>query len=964
MKKFSISLIFILNILFIPHSLRIIYAADLSNKTISLAGQWKFRLDPEKKGLDEKWFQSELTDTVTLPGTTDENKKGFLNQEHTTSCLNRIYTYEGPAWYQRQVEIPQSWEAKHITISLERTKLTKIWLDNNYIGSQTTLSTPHIYDLSAFASPGKHTLTIMVDNTRDLFPVHFSHALSERTQTNWNGIIGKILLIARDPLWLEDVQIYPDIKTKTASLSLTIENKTSKTLSAEIRLLAASAVSDDTAQPAPLAKKTAIQPGENKISVTYPMPKDCRLWDEFSPSLYSMNITIITESNSQTLTDTAIIPFAMRQFSTIGTNFAVNGQKTFLRGKHDGCIFPLTGYPPTSPEQWEHVFNVAKSFGVNFYRFHSWCPPEAAFIAADKLGMYLQPELPNWAVMKDKEQFDFMTREGEQILKHYGGHPSFVMLSLGNELDGDFNSINKMVDYFRSIDHRHIYAPGSNNSWADPAAGKYGDFWTTSSTYRQGGKVVVDIDLVRGSMVHDYLGRINNEYPPSTITDYSREIACSNVPVISHELGQYLMFPDFNEIKKYTGVLRPYALEIFRDRLKNNNMLDQAWDFFRASGILAAICYREDIETVLRTPGFGGLVIYDLQDYPGQGTAFLGMADSFMDPKGIIAPKKWRQFCSETVPLLLIPKRTWTNDQTITAGIKIAHFGPKDIKNAKVTCSLYDSANNRLLETTLTDINIPSGGLADLGTVTLPLKNITAPQKAVIKLQIAQTNFRNDYDIWIYPAQLRYPVPRNIILTRDLDENTSKSLLNGAKVLLLPELHDLRQSIKGQFITNFWTVPYFKHMSPPGTLGILCDPNHPLFKNFPTEFHSNWQWWPLTKYARPVILDQTPPQFRPLVQVIDNYETSRKLGLIFEAKIGKGKLLFCSADLLNNKDKPEVRQLFYSIIAYVGSDSFDPKVQLDINTIKSLFESPCPENQLPKGQDQKDLPPQNIIQID
>lgn len=906
-------------------------AGSAQETQIDLAGQWNFKL-----GGTEPPEPAAYAETVTLPGTTDENRKGKKNTNFTTSYLNRVYEYEGLAWYRKEIIIPEEWREKAVFLHLERTKLTKVWVDDQYRGSQSQLSTPHIYDLTGAATPGNHVLTILVDNTRTLFPMRITHALSERTQTNWNGIVGRMELIAKDKIYLEDIQVYTDPKKRRIELTATVANLSGRLGMGELNLCVEGR---DRQKQDRASRKVSFRadPGTSFVKAVYALDKKVRLWDEFSPALYRLAVSMTVQGDGRTYRDSRYLTFGMRDFSVRDTQFAVNGRTTFLRGKHDGCVFPLTGYAPMDVEAWERVFKVAKSFGVNFYRFHSWCPPEAAFEAADRLGMYLQPELPMWARIGGAELTKYLRREGELILKTYGNHPSFVMFSLGNELDGDFEAIADLFEHFKSSDPRRLYAPGSNNSWQHPEKSKEGDYWTTSSTYREGGKVVFNIDLVRGSMVHDYLGHINNIYPPSTTKDYTAEIACSSIPVIAHELGQYLMYPDFNEMTKYTGVLRSYALPVFRERLERNHMLDFADRFFRASGALAAICYREDIEAVLRTEGMGGFAWYDLQDYPGQGTAYMGLVDGFMDPKGIVAPEKWRQSCSETVPLLLIPKRTWTDRETLKATVKVASYGPEPLGKKEIVCGLFDARGNRILKKTLRH-NIPTGGLVEIGAIEFSLSGISTPQKLTLKVSITGTDHQNEYDLWLYPSKIRYAVPEGLIVSRELDDSTLERLKDGAKVLLLPELFDLRKSEKGQFITNFWTVPFFKHMNPPGTLGILCDPEHPIFRHFPTEYHSNWQWWPMTQYARPVILDGMPPELVPLVQVIDNYETCRRLGLIFEARVEKGKLLFCASDFLNHRDKPEVRQLLYSILRYMDSDAFHPAVQVKADMLMDLFE--------------------------
>ncbi|MCU7497148.1 MAG: hypothetical protein HF311_16875, partial [Ignavibacteria bacterium] len=164
-----------------------------------------------------------------------------------------------------------------------------------------------------------------------------------------------------------------------------------------------------------------------------------------------------------------------------GTQFAVNGRTTFLRGKHDGCVFPLTGHPPMDEAGWLKYLKICRQYGINHIRFHTWTPPEAAFAAADALGMYLQPELPYWGEYNETIQKAMMP-EAERILKAYGNHPSFVIFTLGNECGGSRDVMAAMVSDLRARDPRHLYAQGSNNFYWDPSPGAGDDFWTTMRT--------------------------------------------------------------------------------------------------------------------------------------------------------------------------------------------------------------------------------------------------------------------------------------------------------------------------------------------------------------------------------------------------------------------------------------------------------------------------------------------------
>jgi hypothetical protein len=178
------------------------------------------------------------------------------------------------------------------------------------------------------------------------------------------------------------------------------------------------------------------------------------------------------------------------------------------------------------------------------------------------------------------------------------------------------------------------------------------------------------------------------------------------------------------------------------------------------------------------------------------------------------------------------------------------------------------------------------------------------------------------------------------MVTDTLGEDTQAALQAGKKVLFMPPLSVVDSSIPSGFTTIFWNTQWTRKQ-PPHTLGILCDPDHPALNKFPTDFHSNWQWWELITQSKFMILDELGAELRPLVQVIDDWNTNRKLGILFEAKVGKGKLVVCSMDLRNNlESRPAARQMLRSLLGYMDSTAFRPREELKIEDIQGLLKQP------------------------
>lgn len=910
---------------------------------IQLAGSWQLRLDPSNAGLKANWQDSTFTEEVKLPGSLEENGKGKRVEKASSKYLNQTFQYTGAAWYQKEIDVPASWANKYVELFFERTKVAQVWIDGKPIGRSNLLSAPQVYNLTTALSPGKHVLTVMVDNSHHLVSVGGSHALSEHTQTNWNGIIGKMYLEASEKLRIDWVRVTPDVKNKVANVQVKVSSPVDEKLKVELQASAFNNKDDHNVEP--LSFKIKTEGLDSVYQFSYPLGENALLWDEYHPSLYKLTVNLFDKKD---LKDNISTSFGLREFKAAGTQFSINDVITFLRGKNDGCIFPLTGYTPMETAKWQDLYRIAKSYGINHYRFHSYTPPAAAFEAADLEGIYIQSELPLWAnlTLKDTVQINFQSREGKAILDAYGNHASFVMFSLGNELAGDSSVHNNLVRDFRAYDDdRRLYAYGTNAFYADPKPGATDDFWVTMRTGKESPKREFD---VRGSFAttEDVENGILNAWEPSTRYNFSQGIKGLKLPVVGHETGQFQIYPDYTEMPKYTGILRPLNFGIFKKRLEDAGMGNQAKDFFKASGALTALLYREEIEMAFRTPGFAGFQLLDLQDYPGQGTALVGLLNAFMENKGIISAEDFKKFNNDVVIQLLMDKYIWTNNQTYTADIQLVNYSPQDINNKTLSWKVFTDDNQQIATGDVTVSLAQKGKINPLGKVSFPLQSITKASKLIIKLELADSPYKIEYPIWVYPNTLNINSASVKVATK-LDENAIEELNKGGRVLLFPDHEVIKdRSVGPQFITEFWNWLVFKgaatNMKRPvsaGTLGILTNPKHPIFNGFPTEFHTNWQWWSITKNSRPFILDKTESDYRPIVQVIDNIDRNHKLGMVLEFKAGKGKLLVSMANLPQILDKPEAKQLYHSMLRYMESDKFDPQTPITLTQLKDFFSS-------------------------
>lgn len=875
--------------------------------SLSLAGEWNVTLGDAKE-----------VKHAMLPGTIDTNHLGFAPSDTTeTTHLTRLYAYKGKATYSRTIEIPKQWKKAAVELFLERTKPTWVYVDGNLVDSCNFISTPQRYILPKLKT-GKHQLDIVVDNSRGVPEQVYgsSHAYIEDTQTNWNGIIGEISL-----------------------------------------------------------KQVELKAGQKLKSG-------------------------MVQSESRQYTGKVLPCF--RDFHIEGAHFYADGHPVFLRGKHDAAVWPLTGHVDMTVEGWMKYLGICSAYGINHVRFHSWCPPEAAFVAADSLGIYLQPELPFWGSFDDKDEtlMTFLHQEGENILREYGHHPSFRMMALGNELWGSIDKMKEFVDDFREIAPDKYYTFGSNYYLGYQGVKEGMDYFTTCRIGGEGwGKYNTH---TRGSFsfADAYDGGIINHFRPNTTMNFDEACDKAGIPIISHETGQFQTYPDFREIKKYTGVLYPYNFEIFRRRLAAAGMLSQADDFHKASGLWSVKLYKADIEMDLRTKNMAGFQLLDIQDYPGQGSAFVGILDAFMESKGITTANEWHQWCSSVVPLLVTDRFCYDENEMMNAKVQIANYGGESLKGKKLLWKLDYALDENFADeaspkagANIDRFNQPSPlaqgeipittdeeGLIDIGEIHHKMKvmadgfndgngaclDVKIPsRKVILTLDIDYGRYdarrhRNTYDLWIYTTEKSLDIYKEgVVITSDLTDEVAKKLEKGAKVLWLPttsknfvaSADTLSQAsnatpytVGGLFQTDYWNYRMFKTICEnnkktvsPGTLGILTNPKHPIFCDFPTEMHTNWQWFPVIKESHPLVLDNFAKGVKPIVQVIDNIERNHKLGLVMEWKVGAGKLLVCMSDLEKASEYPEGRAFYESVLDYMLSGDFHPSSEMTMEELKKTL---------------------------
>ena len=891
-------------------------------QSIDLGGVWDVRL------------RDGSVSRASLPGTLDESHVGFpdqnTNQWHPDEALGstddlrggstiltrltRLVTYEGPAWYERTLEIdpPRGMRA---LLTVERSRELTLAVNGVPVAPavQGTVSTPSVFEITGQLRRGSNRFVLCCDNSYPNWPredILFSSAATDETQTNWNGILGDFSIRFVKENFISAVRVYPSQASVTAVVEIDCQTPCRGTLTLQ---------SEAFAEPARFP--VDLEAGTHQLRYAHlPLRKDCRRWDTGEGTLY----TLAAEADGM---DVHSVCFGVRTFGAQDGRLALNDRPVFIRSEANCCVFPQTGHMPLDTDAWIRVLQTYAAYGVNCMRFHSHCPPEAAFAAADRLGMLMQPELSHWnpkTALETEASFQYYQLELRQILRAYANHPSFVMLTFGNELHtGELGHVrmDAMLSQAKALDPTRLYANGSNVHYGQKPPDRNSDFYT-SANYLQ--------HMLRATSAQ-MQGYLNHRYP-SAQASYDAEMEALRQaysrPVFSFEVGQYEVLPDFDEIASFTGVTRPDNLTHIRERAQAAGLLDGWKRRVEATGELSLLSYREEIEAVMRTPSLSGISLLGLQDFPGQGTALVGMLNAHLEPKpfSFADPKRFRAFFADVLPLAMLARYTYRASERLTACVRIANYGKADLHEpVRVTLA---AGGTVVGETVFPEQTYAAGTVSTAGTVDFALNSVKEPEK--LRLSIAAGATRNEYSAWVYPDAMLTEAG-NVRIARSLDE-ALEYLQAGETVLLDPPADEdhLPQSIQAQFTTDFWSVGTFAGQS--GFMGCLMEPGHPVFRRFPTDFHTDWQWWPMCR-GRAILL---PPGVRSLVTGIDCYARMRNLGMLLEANVCKGRLVLSSMGLHRIQEYPEARALLSSIVQYMASDAFRPEQTFTEDQLRAL----------------------------
>ncbi len=922
---------------------------------MSLAGLWAAELEDGRKY------------EMRLPGTLDENGIGDpdlgKNQWHPDAApgaredfdpaapiatrFTRKHTYEGAVRLTRTIlyELPKG---KRVFLDVERARCLKVFVDGQEVSGwiPPSLSSPRCYELTGMLQ-GEHELTLISDNGYPGLPhdaIVNSSAATDETQTNWNGVLGYLRLREEEENFIASMRVYPQMDLQTNSrpaLGKNVQGQI-RTITVYVEIASLNGCRGELTIDSDALLKSCkvslnVPAGRQEICLeNLPLAENVRYWDEMEGCLYEVTARLTNASEYRTR-------FGVRSYGyNAAGRLTLNGRVIFLRSEANCAVFPEEGHPPMETNKWRDILQQYQAYGVNCIRFHSHCPPEEAFAAADELGMLMQPELSHWdphGAFETEESWNYYRVELEQILRTLANHPSFVMLTLGNELwsqETGTKRMTRLLELAKGIDNTRLYANASNGFYGTKGCDAASDFYTSQSFYE---------DPIRGTRAAGTKGEriqgyINNQYP-NACTSYEDSMKrlreSYSGPVFSFEVGQFEVLPDFDELEEFHGVTVPVNYELIRKKAAEVGVLDMWKRYVEATGELSRIGYREEIEAAMRTEALSGISLLGLQDFPGQGTALVGMMNAHLEPKpyAFAEPERFAAFFRRELVLVGLPRYTFEQNETLEAVVTVANYGTHEINaipQYEVRRQERDGRFHLVQKGDLQQVACPAGGLTDVGTLRICFAEVMATEQACrLELYVRVGAAQNTYPIWCYPPQ--QPVlSKGVYETERLDEEALSVLSQGGTVYLSPYADEehLPHSIPTQFTTDFWSVGTFPAQA--GGMGQLIDAEHPLFRDFPTEFYTNWQWWPMAT-QRAIIL---PRRMRSIVEEMDSYAYMRPMTQLLECRCGGGKLLLSSMGLQNLQQYPEARALQCAVYNYLAGEEFAPDQEMEIAEIQEL----------------------------
>jgi hypothetical protein len=909
---------------------------------LDLNGEWGFKLDPDDIGEEKNFFSPDyqLDDTVRVPGCLDAQGKGLehlpITEFDRWGGPDRSYT--GVSWYRKTFQVPENLNNKKIFLNFGGVFTDcKVWLNGFLLGEHHFGSLPFGFEVGDFINPsGENTVVVKVENlnTHDLqdSPVRHTPDVFGTTlgEFKWSGIYRAVELTALNPSCISDIFLIPDINEGTFSCKYELAFPCSDALKGcKLRL---KVYTWDDMKTAGQCEADADESGRGELKIKLDSP---RFWSDADPFLYLVELALIDGSGE--IIDSLSERTGLRDISFDGKFFRLNGVPVYLRGEMYHYHWPNTIAFPTDRKELRKGLSVYKQYGLNFIRHHTCAPPQEYLDVCDELGLLCHNELA--VSCQEKESLKFPEEWLKQLwalnIKYDRNHPSVIIRCLGNE---DYPSEEECKSFMELT-------------------------WVLDKT------------------------RLLQSQSPGFILnqDGSRQRA-----PIFHELRNAgASYPDISIKKNYVAPLRSWRTMWIEEQTEKAGLAHLLPLFTRNTQLLQA----RSRKIILEELRLNSTLSYDVYDFRGtqwqgfelcnfrdSGSFMWGIVDDFFNPK-IETPEEVRKYTGDTV---LLWAHCWQERLTrygkrppLIMTFYCSHYGKTPVRDGVFEWEIIDSKGKKVLAGIENNINIECGELKLLlgECHELETKDFAEKMLMRVKLSFQDSVVNNQWDFWIFPWNhpKKYPVdiyavkvgrflkqflpmpyicpdielepekinPEGILITEKICDQLLEHLRNGGRALLLGEEHFPCE------ITD-WSAGRSEF-----TRGTIIH-DHPLMNGFP---HQGWCDIPFSgMMLSDIILDgrrrgfssvydlsEFPDEFQPIIQAIPSFKAvnPKKLGFLFEVKVGLGKLLVSSFKFgyplvnihLGGFYCPAANFFFCKILRYMASGKFSPEITISENLL-------------------------------
>jgi hypothetical protein len=911
--------------------------------SIDLCGEWEFKLDPLDVGRAQKWFEAAVPyeRRIRVPGAWNAQGVAFESADQLRAyeekcleeqkALNKLGTlgvqreserlfsaYPGPGWYRKKVTIPAGWTGRIPWLIFDGVhREAEVWVNGQSVGTHHSYLTPFRIDLSRHAKAGETiTITARVDARRrkEVDPLMGCLDTLDFLYVTWGGLHGRVRLEATGVTRMEDVFVVPQLASETAEIRLAIKGATTGPFVMAAEILGASGASV-------IAVKEAIVGDATEAVLAARIPK-AKLWSPKTPYLYTARVQLLSDG---AVIDTRSVRFGMREFKVAGGKFLLNGKPIFLRGYGDDCIFPNTICPPADKSEFHRRLSLAREYGFNYVRHHSWTPPEEYLEAADELGLMLQPEFPfayRWDLPTTPEAKRSALAQWEAVIRLNRNHPSIVAWCLGNELYDSFDLAPEMYGAAKRLDPTRVVIDSDGCNF------KHKDRETLDFLVVQFGE-------------GNSIGFQDSKYSiPKDVTK----------PVVAHEMGYFVTLPDLKQLDLFQGGVRSYWLLQARDLTARQGLQTAYPDWLASSYRLQAASLKSNQEAARRSR-LSGTSVWLFQDYPNCAE---GVVDMFFRPKGV-RPEEFRKCNAPTVLLLDAPRRSWRSGETVDFKFVVSRFEDEPSDDATLRWELK-SGTETLASGVQERLQITADGVQELPALKLEMPSWTRAGQLMLKAELVDANGKteNSWNLWVFPTELQAsrkvrssgfdalrkvypwglehtlnpaPADTDLLVTTRLGQAALDYLKAGGRVILL-EPEPVFRVEKTNFRLSSWDGG--------GPSGTILDAQHPALRAMPSEGWCDLQFYPLIQGSKTVLLDSLPAKIRPLVRCIDRPTRLANRAYLFEASVGQGKLLVSGFNFTRAIDSqdPAGIFLFDQLVRYALGSDFTPEVSLPEEALK------------------------------